>query len=210
MDISDRRRAAQQGQATPEYIGLIVIVAVLLVGVAVAARHWVSSRDGPMGPPALPAAVDRVQDPLDRLSVPGRDRPGRWTRLGDALRRGGRIVGVGGAAFGRGFGRAVLRDLEALVRDPVDFVRAGRDLSSALSDPVGTARALSRDLRTYVRELRAMDGEAAYRRIMEDLGGLTEDVVVGRGRLFVLKRLRQAARERARGAGGGTVSSARP
>lgn len=206
MDASVRHRA-QDGQATAEYIGIVVVVALLLVGASVVVRHFTGPRLDPRPTPVIPAAVERVTEPLDRLSGSSGNRPGRWTRFVRAVRKGGRLVGVGGAAFGRGFGHAVMRDLEALVRDPVAFLRAGSDLTSALRDPVGTVRSLSRDLRAYVRELRVMDGEAAYRRIMEDLGGLSEDVVVSRGRMFVLKRLRRAALDRARRFDGGAVES---
>lgn len=197
MDVRRRWTHDHRGQASPEYLGIVVIVVILLVGAIWVMRGRVSGHS-PLSPgPPVAAAVERATVPLDRLSRPDA-RPGRWERFAGTVRRAGRIIGIGGAAFGRGFARALVRDLVAVVRDPTGVLRGGEGLIDALRHPIRSARGLARDLRAYVRELRAMDREAAYRRIMGDLGGVTEDLLATRGRAFVLKRLARAARDRAR------------
>ncbi len=188
-------RRAQRGQAAPEYAGIVLVVAILLVGAALLVRSHVPAGPPPPIAPSVPRALDHVIDPLQDLGAARpTPRPGWLRRAIGRVRRSGRVVALGGAAFGRGFGRAVMGDLEALATDPAAVLRGGGDVAAALRDPGGVARALVVDLRDYVRALRRMEPEAAYRRLMEDLGGLSEDVLVARGRTFVLRRLARAAR----------------
>lgn len=200
MDVPGGRSHPESGQATLEYIGLVLVVVALLVGAALVVRHRVVSTPESRFPAVVPAP-DAVGGPLDQLALRPRPRPGWIGRGFGVMRRGGRIIVVGGVAFGRGFGRAVLRDLEIAVRDPASILRDGGSLVAAAKDPMGTARAIARDLRAYIRELRAMDPDAAYVRIMEDLGGVSEDLIVARGRALILRRLAAAARDRARRGG---------
>lgn len=196
---------AQRGQAAPEYVGVVLVVAILLVGAALLVRSHVPTGSHPPIVPSVPRAVEHVTDPLEDLGAPATTRPGWLRRTIGRVRQSGRMVALGGAAFGRGFGQAVMRDLEALATDPAAVLRGGGDLAAALRDPVGAARVLAVDLRDYVRTLRRMEPEAAYRCLMEDLGGLSEDVLVARGRTFVLRRLARVARDGARRGPGRTT-----
>ncbi len=187
------------GQAAPEYVGLIVIITLMLAAAAlIAARGgWLGGRDGP-------AAVAVVSSPLAELARPRPSRGGGGLgRLRRVTISGIRLTARGVAAAARGFGGAARDDLEAFLRDPVGTIRGGGSMMRDVArDPIGTARAVIDDARAYARELRTMPSEEAFLRMMGDLGALGEDVALMRGRGLIRKQVLRRLRERMeRGAG---------
>jgi hypothetical protein len=199
--------AGQVGQATVEHLGLVVVVALLLAAVgAWAAAHV---RAG-----APPPVLERALAPLDAAPAipdlgvaPG---PGRSAPIGRALRgaarlggRAGRLAAVGAAAFAGGFTGGLRATVAEFVRNPVAALRDGGVLArTAMTDPVTLGSAGLRAAIDYARELRAMPPEAAYRRVMRDLGEAGADVAVSKGKGLARRAFLRALRNRMAWAGG--------
>jgi len=195
-----------RGQAVPEYTGLVVVLALLLAAAAlVVARSDWAGRASPSR-----AAPGAWSTPVVDLATPAqRNRAGRFTRWRRVLTTATRVSLRGIVAAGRGFGGAARRDLEEFLRDPVGVMRgSGSALRRFLRDPVTSSRTVIADAREYWTRLRAMRGEDAFVRMMEDFGAAAEDVAVWRGRGLIRRRMLRTLRDRIdRGAPGDTPSA---
>lgn len=188
------RARRQEGQAVPEYVGIVVVLAVLMGALALIASRsgWLGGRGSPHLPaPALPTP------PLIDLAPPAARSGGRLTRLRRSVSRGVRVTARGVVAAARGFGDAARRDLEAFLRDPAGSLQGGGDAVEAFArHPVASTRAIIDDARAYAVELRAMPGDEAFVRFMGDLGAVAEDVAVARGKGLLRRRMLRKLRER--------------
>ena len=194
------------GQASVEHIGLVVVVALLLAACGV----WLAThvRAGTAAPDivATPwAGLERIETPATQVPdlgvTPSRSK-GRPVsrilgRIGRAVRRANRVVAVGTEAFVRGVGVGAWSTASQLARDPVGTLIGGADLVSELRrDPLGFTRAQIDAAVGYVDELRAMPVDQAYERVMRDLGQLTVDVVVLRGKAAARNALLRSLKRR--------------
>ena len=185
---------------------MVVVVALLLAAVgAWLASHVQPDRTPPAVIPHVWSGLDRIIEPAPRLPDLGltpRDR--RAPAIGRALRRvvrtvriGGEIVVVGATAFASGFGHGMWGAFTEFVRDPVALLTDGRGLITALAeDPLGFTTAQFDAAVDYARELRAMSPKAAYRTFMRDLGEVTADAVITRGKLLAKRAMLRALKRR--------------
>lgn len=189
-----RRRTLCDGQGTVEYLGLVLVIGLLLAG-AMIAIHRVRP---PTHLPRVEPTGERV--PLvGLLGTPAAPQPGWAARLVTRTRHVAVAAARGQEAFVAGFTRAAISDARDLVRDPVGtlFGRPGDGIGliTAVVHPIATGRAQVASLRRYLRDLRAMDPDDAWVRMMGDLGALGEDAVLSRGRRTLLKRAVRAGRQ---------------
>ena len=185
---------------------MVVVVALLLAACGV----WLVAhvRAGPTAPGILEtpwAGLDRIAPPptqvpdLGLTPAPSRGRPaGRILgRIVAALRTANRVVAVGTEAFVRGVGVGVWSTASQLARDPVGTLVGGADLAEELRrDPLGFTRVQIDAAMRYVSELRAVPAEQAYERVMRDLGQVTVDVVVLRGKAAAQNALLRSLKRR--------------
>jgi hypothetical protein len=206
------RTSTQTGQATVEHVAIVVVVAVLLAAIGA----WIASRvRSDAGPPDVVTRVWPGWQQLEEPVAPVPDlglRPGASHRsgIGSIVRRAVRLAGrarkvvLGGQrAFASGFGHGLWDTFTGFVRDPVGLLTAGGGIVTQLAgDPGGFARAQLEAAIVYARELSRMPPEAAYRRFMRDLGELSADVAVARGKSFAERAMLRALKRRldARGA----------
>ena len=107
------------------------------------------------------------------------------------------MVAVGTEAFVRGVGVGVWSTASQLARDPVGTLVGGADLAEELRrDPLGFTRVQIDAAMRYVSELRAVPAEQAYERVMRDLGQVTVDVVVLRGKAAAQNALLRSLKRR--------------
>lgn len=191
---TNRRITHSGGQGTVEYVGLVLVVAVLMAAAMLAIHH--------VRPPNHLSPSAGVPERVPLVELLGPRRPpvqGRLAVLARRTRRAATIVVRGERAFITGFRQAAVTDLRALVNDPMGTLLGrpgdGIGLITAVLHPIATGRAQVASLRRYVRELRAMDGDEAWVRLMGDLGAVGEDVAVSRGRRMILKRAVRAGRQ---------------
>jgi hypothetical protein len=191
---TNRSLTRSGGQGTIEYVGLVLAVGVLMAAAMLAVHH--------VRPPNhLPQSV-RAPERVPLVALLGRrppPPPGRFAAFARRTRRAATLVVRGEQAFIAGFGRAAITDFRALVHDPMGTLLGrpgdGIGLITAVLHPVATGRAQVASLRRYVRELKAMDGDEAWVRLMGDLGAVGEDVAISHGRRTVLKRAVRAGRQ---------------
>ena len=214
-------RRSHRGQSTVEYVGIVVLLAILLGAVGWwAARHV----RAPAKPPDLIEhgweGIDKIAPPP--LVVPGVDPPRRTNerrflrvvrRVGRVVRRGGRIVVVGASEFVLGFGDGLKTAVEDFVRDPIGALKDGGGLLDELArDPIGFTKAQLDAAIDYARELAKLPPEEAYRRFMHDLGEVAAEEAVGHGKKAAAKAIKRALKRRLERASGrpGTPSGADP
>ncbi len=212
-------RRWQRGEAALEWVGMIVVVAVL--GAAVTA--WMASVVRPPERPpdvvavvaaplrAVPEQMGRVGFSLPALSAmasanesPAR-RALRWVvdRTGPAAV----LVRDMGAAYGAGYLGRLRERVDRYVEDPVGQV-GGVDVED-LSLP-GVISALAEELdvdpdalRAYVRRIRAMSGRDAAVQVAGDAGTVAADVTVEAAEIVVRRWLLRGLLGRGGGSGGG-------
>jgi hypothetical protein len=191
------------GQAGVEHIGIVVVVAIVLAALGV----WATSQLGEGRPPPLP---DRLIAPVEPPPVPQAALPDlgiapRTHRanpvlhgLNRAVRVGRRVRGVaerGVRAYTSGFVHGIASSVGGFVRDPVGSVVGGASLLPALvRDPAGFARAQIAAGAAYVRILRTLPPDVAYEKAARDLGGLSADVAITRGKSAAAKAAWRAIR----------------
>ena len=193
-----RSSHANAGQATVEYVGIVVVVALVLAAFGAWAIHHVRAPDRP------PPVVTAVIDPFAVVGRQEESAPGRGERLRRFIRqgmrgavRGGRIVGRGWLAFNEGVTNGLAATVRDFVRDPVGSLIGGTGLlADVIRDPSGVGSAVVREAIDYAEELRAMPPEDAYERFMHDLGEVTADAAVTRGKAAARKALLRAIRRR--------------
>lgn len=193
-------RNRQSGQAAVESIGLAIAIAALFAAAAIWAAAHVRAPDAP--PPIVAevtAALDGMAGPApvpDLGIAPRGRRPpiGRALRgVGRVLRVGGSIAVTGASAFGDGVGRGVTQTVHEFIANPVGTVVGGGEVAvAAVRDPAGLGAAAVE----YARELRALPPREAYRRVMRDLGELTVDAAVTRGKMAARRAVLRALRRR--------------
>jgi hypothetical protein len=191
-----RRIARCAGQGTVEYVGLVLVIAALMaVGMITIDRIRAPTHLATADPDAQRVAL------IALLGTPPQQEPRRGWAANLAGRAGHLVVTAvrGRDAFVAGFTRAAIADLRALTHDPVGTLLGspgdGIGLITAVMHPVATARAQAADLRRYAGELRAMDPDDAWVRLMGDLGAVGEDVALARGRRTILKRAVRVGRQ---------------
>jgi len=200
-------RSTEAGQATIEHLGLVVAVALLLAAMGA----WAAAHVRPGAPPPV---LERALAPLDAApAIPDlgvAPRGARSTPIVRALRRAaglggraGRLAGVGATAFAGGFTGGLRATVAEFVRNPVSALRnSGALARTAVSDPFTLGSAGLRAAVDYARELRAMPPEAAYRRVMRDLGETGADVAVSKGKGLARRAFLRVLRDRLARAGG--------
>ena len=193
-----RNRHARAGQATAEYVGIVVVVALALAAFGAWAIRHVRA---PERPPSMVTAA------LDPFAVVGRYQeppPGRAEQVRRFVRRGvrgtvrgGRFIGRGWLAFNEGVANGLVVTVREFVRDPVGSLTGGTGLlADLIRDPAGVGSAVVRDAIAYAKELRAMPPDAAYERFMHDLGEVGADAAVTRGKATARRALLRAIRRR--------------
>lgn len=218
-------RPASRGSAAVELAGITVVVATLAAGLAVWAQHELRP---PERPPPVVAALARPVRFEPRVDLGLGLRPWPFdTWRDDGLEPAARAVVWWGRrtdrifvrnfdafslAFAKGFVDATAGEVIAVIRDPAGEVVALVDLAqqvtmypadpSRLGDAYAQVRAVSDHIvRVYTED----DPREAARLAGRDLGGLSADIVVARGRGILRRKAREWARERAarRGRDGG-------
>jgi hypothetical protein len=199
---------AQSGQGTIEHVGVTVIVALLMASVALWAAQNMRA------PTAPPAAVTAIVDYLD-APAPGspqylfqnQTNPFAGLRgrdnepIGRALRwignLGRDIVVIGGPALARGFATRVKERAEEFARNPIGVVKDTIE-SLAEGDPniLTAIRERLGDIGSYVRSLRGLSREEIIRRVGEDLGAVGAEVVIDRGRSYLVRKGIERIRDR--------------
>jgi hypothetical protein len=190
-----------------EQVGLVVVVALLLAACGV----WLVAHAGGVGA-AAPSIVQSPWSGLDRVATPTTQVPdlgltparsrGRaigkvLARIGSGLRTANRVVAVGTEAFVRGVSAGLVTTVSEIARDPVGALVGGADLVGELArDPVGFTRAQIDAAVDYVAMLRGMPADQAYQRLMHDLGEVTVDVVVLRGKAAARNALLRSLKRR--------------
>jgi len=197
-------REAASGQAAVEWIGTVVLVALMVAAVAL----WTERALGP--PERPPDPISAVAEPLagagreagrvgfDLPLLAARDgRAGAGRRLAGRLGRASRsalVLGRDmGAAFGTNFGSRMGERLRRVVDDPPTAAELIPDPASLAPGAVvrDLARHLGRDpgaLVDYVRMLRGMPPRQAAVRAAGDAGTLTADGVAEAAE-YLVKRL---------------------
>ena len=189
-----------------EHVAIVVVVALLLAVLGA----WLTSHVHPDRDP--PPVITRVWSGLDRIPEPAPNLPdlgltphARGERTsGHALRRllrgvvkAHRLVASGDRAFAAGFGHGLWVSVTGFVRDPVALLTDGNGLVKGIAkDPAGLVKAQIDAAIGYARQLKAMPPQDAYRRVMHDLGEVSADVVIGRGRGFARRRMLSALKRR--------------
>jgi hypothetical protein len=193
-------RTRQAGQATIEHVGVATIVALLMASLSL----WVAQNVRPPAapPPIISSIVEHLGDggapgspnflftyrgaPLSAMGTPGDPPIGRFFKGVARFTRD--AVVIGGPALARGFvDRMKERTLE-MVRDPIGTIkdtivgltRGDPNLLAVIRDRIG-------DIGTYVNELRGMSREEMIRTVAEDLGAAGADLVIDRGRSYVIR-----------------------
>jgi hypothetical protein len=194
-----RRSRHEPGHAAVEYLAIIGIVVALAIGITLWLRSAIPDTPSASSAPIIARSLDRLVAPVASPDGAPAKKERRLRRIARIARRGARLAGRGGRAFLEGFGDALRRDLEALLDDPVrTLFGGGGEILAILRDPFGAGAELIRAAREYATELRQLSPEAAFERLMRDLGEGAEDVLVNRGRRALLEKLRERVRERAR------------
>ncbi len=175
--------AAHSGQASAEFTGLVVVIAVAMAALALAvSRGAPLLRDAPVPlpeprvwlGPAVPSGVQPLRRSL-RHHLPDGWSPAelrRWyaeapTWVRTALLN---VVAVDGAA------EEVADDLRALAADPAGYL-AGRAAGPSPSDAVAAVAAV-RGLPGYLRGIRRMGFDRGSERAAHDLGHLAGRAVI--------------------------------
>lgn len=185
---------------------MVVVVALLLA----AAGAWLTSHVHPdRHPPPVTTHVwsglDRIPESTPRPPDLGLTPHGRSERTtGHAVRRilrgvvkANRLILSGNRVFVAGFGHGLWMSVTDFVRDPVALLTDGRGLIKDFAeDPAGLVAAQIDAAIDYARQLKAMSPQDAYRRVMRDLGELSADVVIERGRGFARRKMLSVLKRR--------------
>lgn len=221
-------RTSSRGSAVVEFAGITVVVATMAAGLALWAQRELRPPERP--PPVVSALARPVRFeprvdlglglrpwPFDTWRDDGLEPAARavvwWGRRSDQILV--RNFDAFAVAFAKGFVDATAGEAIAVIRDPAGEVVALVDLAqqvvmypadpSRLGDAYAQARTVSEHVvRVYTED----DPREAARLAGRDLGGLTADIVVARGRGVLRRKAREWARERAsrRGREGGGQS----
>jgi hypothetical protein len=198
-------RRGQRGQASVEHIAIVIVVAILLGAVGT----WIAAHARADHPPPI---VERVVAPVEPRYGAQREVPdlgvappsrrgnrivGGLRRVAGVVRKSPRFAVRGVRAYAGGVAHGIGSAVGGLVRDPVGSVMGGASvLQPLLSDPVGFTRAQVEAGRAYLRRLRTLPPEDAYEAVMRDLGDLTADVAIARGKKAAAKAAYRALRRR--------------
>ncbi len=188
---TDWPRTRQRGQGTVEYIGVVVLVALLVTGITLWLRTAIP--DGPVSPPvALTQPLERLVDPLRPPPPPKKGR-GFWRSVGHGVRVAARTP----VLLYRGFRDRVKQNLKDFIDDPLGSLRSGGNGLFALArDPIGVTQEILDAARGYADELQALGPEKAYERLVYDLGGAAGDAAFDRGASKARRELLKAVRRR--------------
>ncbi len=184
-------RTRQRGQGTVEYIGIVVLVALLGAGITLWLRSAIP--DQPASPPvALTQPLERLVDPL-RPPPPPKQGRGFWRSVGHGVRVAARTP----LLLYRGFRDRVKQNLNDFIEDPLGSLKSGGDGLFALArDPIGVTKEILDAAREYADELQALGPEKAYERLVYDLGGAAGDAAFDRGVSKAKRELLKAVRRR--------------
>ena len=189
-----------------EHIAIVVVVALLLAAIGV----WLSShvhpdRDPPPVTTGVWSGLDRIPEPAPSLPDLGLTPrgPGQRTSghaLGRILRgvvKANRLIASGRHAFVAGFGHGLWVAVTDFVRNPVALLTDGNGLVKDFArDPAGLVKEQIDAAIDYARQLKAMSPQDAYRKVLHDLGEVSADVVIARGRGFAHRMLLRALKRR--------------
>jgi hypothetical protein len=212
--MAARAHRTSAGQATLEWIGLVVLVA--LLG-AVVAPWLVRSVHPPDHPPrVVEAAAMPLQnadswvaenvDPIAGLEPWSIPRGVEHEPIGDALRAARDAVAFAArlpAAFGRGFVDRAIEDLRRLARDPLaTAIALTRNGIRLATDPEGLVQDTLDGLVDYVDELRSRGWREALLQLAHDAGEQTFELALSRGTAVLRKAIVRRVVERLRAGGG--------
>lgn len=200
MDRISTTRSA--GQAAPEFVGIIAVVAMLLGAVAMVMSTW----RPPQHPPRI---LDGVSQPLHST------RPVADTPVSQPVTGGRPLDGDAPwfrrypSAFGRGaFDRGKLR-VGQVVHDPLGTVKASVVALNPLRmirDGVSARERLGRRFDEYGR----MDRDDAVEAMLYDLGGLTFDTGLRRVGIKAARAGVRSTGRRARRGDGSVINDEHP
>lgn len=191
--MTPRMSPRQAGQSTTEYLGIVVVLA-LLMGAAIA----IIGHQAPESSPFRSGERSPFTGLADLLGDGASDRTSATSVGGSGagwLRRTGRDAGglISGLLSGQiavhvGFGAALVDDAKNVLGgspslNPADPLRA---ITGVVANPVRSTRLSIGRIRTYVRELRQMPVRDAYARMMYDTGRMAEWVLARRVRAELL------------------------
>jgi len=193
----------EAGQASIEHIAIVVVVALLLAGLGAWALAQVRSDRTPpvldvIAAPAVPAHGGAA---LPDLGVAPHRRDNRVLH---GLRRAVRVVskapGIvrrGVRAYSGGFVDGIGSTVRGFVTDPVGSVIGGASVIPAvLRDPVGFTRAQTEAGAGYLRLLGTLPPEVVSEKVARDLGALSADIAIARGKTLAAKAAYRALRRR--------------
>lgn len=197
-----RSAGAQGGQGTVEYVGVTVLVALLLAGLAVWVAGAVRSDRAPIDPVARlraplggPASPGRPVDPVPRNTVPigpgapgpatpsvtrapegGGGGPGRWARRAVGVaRQGASLAPIAARGFAEGARDRLRERVGEVVRDPGSLLPAPGSIEVDPEASVRRAREGVARARRYVGEVRHLSAREAVDRLSRDTGGVALD-----------------------------------
>ena len=108
-----------------------------------------------------------------------------------------RVIASGRQAFVAGFGHGLWVSVSDFVRDPAALLTDGNGLvKDFATNPAGLVKEQIDAAIDYARQLEAMSPQDAYRKVLHDLGEVSADVVIARGRGFAHRTMLRAIKRR--------------